>query len=93
MPNVFTPNGDGINDTFGPIVVGPPDGFSMEIRNRWGQEVYTTQNVSDKWDGRANGAALPAGTYYWIVKYGERHEDGTVTPRKLTGNVTLLGRR
>jgi gliding motility-associated-like protein len=93
MPNVFSPNGDGVNDGFGPIILGDPDGFSMVIRNRWGQEVFTSRSASAKWDGRVDGGPLPAGTYYWIVKYGERHDDGTISPRELTGNVTLLGAR
>jgi len=90
MPNVFTPNGDGNNETFGPIVLGPPDGFSMEIRNRWGQVVFSSQNVDHRWDGRSDGGPLPEGTYFWIVKYGKYHEDGSLTQEKLTGNVTLL---
>jgi gliding motility-associated-like protein len=90
MPNVFTPNGDGSNDTFGPIVWGPPAGFSMEIRNRWGQEVFSTQNVEERWDGRVDGGPLAEGTYFWIVRYGNYHADGSLTQEKLTGNVTLL---
>ena len=90
MPNVFTPNGDGVNETFGPIVVGAPQGFSMEIRNRWGQLVFSSQDVGHRWDGRADGGPLPEGTYFWIVRYGKYHADGTTTQEKLTGNVTLL---
>ncbi|MEO8733350.1 MAG: gliding motility-associated C-terminal domain-containing protein [Flavobacteriales bacterium] len=90
MPNVFTPNGDGVNDTFGPIVVGPPDGFNMEVRNRWGQKVFSSQSAGDRWDGRADGGPLPEGTYFWVVKYGDFHADGSLTQEKLTGNVTLL---
>ncbi|MCL4281171.1 MAG: gliding motility-associated C-terminal domain-containing protein [Flavobacteriales bacterium] len=93
MPNVFTPNGDGSNDQFGPVVNGPPDGFRMEVRNRWGQRVFSTDRVERRWDGRANNGVVPDGTYYWVVHYGNRHADGQVTQETLTGSVTLLGGR
>lgn len=93
MPNVFTPNGDGVNDTFGPILIGNPDSFTMEIRNRWGQLLYATSNVHNRWNGRNEGGPVPAGTYYWNVKYTVRDADGAVHQRDQAGHVTLLDAR
>lgn len=91
MPNVFTPNGDGYNDTYGPVVDGDPQGFEMEIRNRWGQIVYRSTQVQARWSGRAGGEVVPDGTYYWIVKYGERRPNGSIVQQDLSGHLTLLG--
>ncbi|MBL7952871.1 MAG: gliding motility-associated C-terminal domain-containing protein [Flavobacteriales bacterium] len=93
MPNVFTPDGDGRNDFFRPIVIGEPSTFSMEIRNRWGQEVYRSASVGNGWDGRTQGTPVPNGTYFWVVNYGDVQEDGRTIARELSGHVTLLGIR
>ena len=93
MPNVFTPNGDGVNDTFGPIVEGVPQGFEMEIRNRWGQVLFTSTQVGNGWTGRAGGEVVPDGTYFWEVHYKERLPEGSMVPKELSGHLMLLGSR
>ncbi len=71
IPNVFTPNGDGINDIF--RVTAPVD-FKMEVYNRWGQLVFTS-SLQNYWDGRTNnGEPCTAGTYYYVIEL----EDGEV---------------
>lgn len=68
LPNAFTPNGDGINDLFGPVgnLTG---GHSMAIFNRWGQQVYVTDR-SGFWNGNAEaGIPAPAGTYTYKVTF------------------------
>ncbi|WP_207422098.1 DUF7507 domain-containing protein [Desertivirga brevis] len=64
LPNVFTPNGDGKNDTF--VIVGAEDYDSADltIYNRWGNEVYRNPNYQSTWTGEG----LNAGTYYFVVK-------------------------
>ena len=93
MPNVFTPNGDGDNDLFLPIVIGEPSNFSMEIRNRWGQVVFTSNVVGRGWDGRVAGSQVPNGTYFWTITYTDRLADGSTAARDAAGHVTLLGYR
>lgn len=90
MPNVFSPNGDGVNDRFGPIVTGEPKDFRMEIRNRWGQVVFTSTSINNKWSGRADGGPVPAGTYFWVIKYGERLPDGSTRQVDKAGSMTLV---
>jgi len=63
LPNIFTPNGDGDNDSFIPFEAFPGK-WNLTIFNRWGTEVFTTSNLSKGW----NGEESPAGTYYWILK-------------------------
>ncbi len=67
IPNVFSPNSDGINDFFTIPFIGLE--FELVISNRWGQEVYSTLNDRIAWDGTTlSGQQAPAGTYYYILK-------------------------
>jgi gliding motility-associated-like protein len=65
MPNVFTPNGDGYNDRFVPMVNYNVVSGTLAIYNRWGEQVLQTTNLESGWDG---GECSP-GVYYWIVRY------------------------
>lgn len=68
MPNVFTPNGDGINDVFIPYTEGIAE-MAMEIYDRWGVMLFRTSNPQEGWDGRASSESeAPDGTYYYIVQ-------------------------
>ena len=79
---LFSPNGDGMNDTW---VVNKPDlisGCKLIIVNRNGTEVYSTSNYNNEWDGTINGTQLPEGTYYYVFDC----PDG----RSLNGPITIL---
>lgn len=68
IPNAFSP--DGMNKVFKPIFLHV-DTFtsSMEIYNRWGEQVFTTDNLSTGWDGNmANGKLAPSGMYLYIIR-------------------------
>jgi gliding motility-associated-like protein len=63
VPNIFTPNADGLNETF--RIVGLPAGTaSLQVFNRWGRCVYTAERYAHDW----TGAGLPAGTYYYRLQ-------------------------
>ncbi|MBV4357424.1 PKD domain-containing protein [Pinibacter aurantiacus] len=81
VPNVFTPNGDGINDTWNIKNLADYVDCTLTVFNRYGQKVYTTHGYSTPWDGRMNGSPLPVGTYYYVinVKQGEPPMTGSVT--------------
>ncbi|OFX17644.1 MAG: hypothetical protein A2033_09160 [Bacteroidetes bacterium GWA2_31_9] len=68
-PNVFTPNGDGINDFF-KIKVKSLESFQGVIFNRWGHKVYEFNDPEDAgWDGKVNGGSLASpGTYYYMIE-------------------------
>ncbi len=93
MPNAFTPNGDGINDTYGPVIPGALQGVytisQMRIYNRWGQMVY---NGNGYWDGTFQGTMQPAETYvYYITIEGPDQNNPNVNiPYNLFGSFTLL---
>lgn len=83
LPNVFSPNNDGQNDSYGPIVTGAADNFYLVIYNRWGQKVFETTDVNYKWDGKFNGADTDSGVFDFICKYScksnEQNKKGTLT--------------
>jgi gliding motility-associated-like protein len=65
--NTFTPNGDGINDTWKIPNLETYPHATVEIFNRSGARVYYAIGYPAPWDGRFNGADLPAGTYYYLI--------------------------
>ncbi|MFL5762658.1 MAG: PKD-like domain-containing protein [Bacteroidia bacterium] len=68
IPNVFTPNGDNVNDVFMVNAVGL-ETLDAEIYNRWGQMLYEWHTTSGGWDGRtASGVEASDGTYFYIIK-------------------------
>lgn len=85
IPNTFTPNGDGLNDTFG--VAGEAiQEFNMKIFNRWGQLIYETSNANDRWDGTFLGQKVPMGTY--VYKVSASSPNGTHQNKE--GNVNVI---
>lgn len=66
IPNIFTPNGDGINDLFD-YTLNRYSTFELHIFNRWGNSVFQSNNQDIKWDATVNGNKVPAGTYYYIL--------------------------
>jgi gliding motility-associated-like protein len=70
FPNSFTPNGDGRNDNFGPTGnVLAISNYVMNIYNRYGQQVFSSNNPLLKWDGTFKGKKLETGTYIWQAKF------------------------
>lgn len=65
MPNVFTPNGDGINEMFIPTRSFNVKSAEVTIYNRWGEAVYHASNLEPGWDGSKNSP----GVYFWCVHY------------------------
>ncbi len=90
-PSAFTPNGDGKNDVF--RLVGPYRNIKLNlyIYNRWGELVFTSDNIDEAWDGSVGGKSCPVGTYVWIANIKFLDQDiitkGDIV---LKGSVTLL---
>lgn len=89
VPNAFTPNGDGLNDLFKPIIRCPTVTYLLRVYNRWGQRVFETADAGAGWDGRFEGAAQPSDLYVWTVEISDVREEGVVL-QSLRGDVTLL---
>jgi gliding motility-associated-like protein len=69
IPNAFTPNGDGNNDVFRVLIANDLVAVkSFRIYNRWGQNVYYTNNKFEGWDGTFEGTACDGGTYFYLLE-------------------------
>jgi len=66
FPNVFTPNGDGLNEYFKIAGLESYTAPQLYVYNRWGGQVYASQDYHNDWDG--NGGKLNEGTYYYVLK-------------------------
>lgn len=87
IPNAFTPNGDGLNDKFCPIL--PDAGFSnyeIMIFNRWGRRVFYSNDHFDGWDGTNSDQ----GTYVWVIRFEANLYDVANTLIEKKGTVVLL---
>ena len=83
IPNAFTPNGDGLNDTFRPVTdYDRFSKFSMVIYNSWGQKQFETTKPADGW----NGKDAAAGVYVWVITYADYL--GKVS--MLRGSITVV---
>jgi gliding motility-associated-like protein len=79
IPNVFTPNGDGINDFFSSGYDGD-ELFMMQIFDRWGTKYFETRNRNQFWDGKDfNGQEAEAGVYFYVIEAGESKYSGSVS--------------
>lgn len=86
VPNIFTPNNDGVNDLFR-ITGGRLASLDVQVFNRWGQEVARLQRSNQAWDGRTMaGEELSSGTYFYTLQ--ALGHDGRVYEQN--GTVTLV---
>ena len=85
IPNSFTPNSDDQNESF-VLQANNLIDFEITIFNRWGKQLFYSNNIADSWDGKFKGKVVPAGNYSYVVKaYGN---DGQMVTK--TGNVNIL---
>jgi gliding motility-associated-like protein len=89
VPNAFSPNDDGINDTFGAF--GTDILFmKLTIFNRWGDLLFETNDQKEHWDGKFNGDVLNSGAYVWQLQFEGYRKDGTTYTQTLSGAIYLL---
>jgi gliding motility-associated-like protein len=69
FPSAFTPNGDGKNDLFKPVVRGPIEEYELLIFDRWGQRVFATKDVLQGWNGTISTKRRETGIFIWLCKY------------------------
>ncbi len=86
IPNIFTPNGDEVNDL---LLLSLPEIELVEVLifNRWGQLMFATKQPAVNWDGyTSSGEPVPEGTYYWIINYLDCQDE----PQTVKGAVQLV---
>jgi gliding motility-associated-like protein len=86
IANLITANGDGHNDTWFIKNIEFYPNNNVHIYNRNGMEVYSAEGYHNDWDGTYNGAHLPDGTYYYVLKF----PDGD---KSFTGGVTIMSEK
>jgi gliding motility-associated-like protein len=87
-PNSFTPNGDELNQSWGVSVSGIDIyTFNLQIFNRWGELVWESHDISQKWDGTYNGKLAMPGTYIWKASAKSSINDGK---RQFSGYLNIL---
>jgi gliding motility-associated-like protein len=69
IPSAFTPNNDGINDRFRPILLGNVLQYRFIIYNRYGQVIFETTDLTAAWDGKLHGADQDSNGFTWVCTY------------------------
>ncbi|MCW3103171.1 MAG: hypothetical protein JWO09_1611 [Bacteroidetes bacterium] len=91
LPNVFTPNGDNVNDLFTPLPYRYVKDVDIKIYDRWGLLMFETTNPDVRWDGtsRDSKQQCPDGTYFYLCTVNEIRVEG-IKPRVLKGFIQLI---
>lgn len=87
IPNAFSPNGDGVNDLFRPVINCTPDIFLMQILDRGGQIIFETTAYDHYWDGTFHNKPVPVGIYYYLLRIKGSSE---FVPKIRNGSITLI---
>ena len=88
IPSAFTPDGDGINDTFRPVMLADDEVSTFRVFNRWGQEVYNGDEAhGNGWDGTYKGVPQPTGVYIYTIVYQKASDPA---PKSSKGQLTLI---
>jgi len=83
VPNAFTPNEDGVNDTWILENIELYPQATVNVYNKWGQKMYEARGAENPWDGTYNGKLLPTSTYLYVINL----YDGS---KPVTGTVTII---
>jgi gliding motility-associated-like protein len=83
IPNAFSPNGDGINDTWGIKYLDSYPGSTIIVFDRYGKQVYAGNGSSKPWNGTLGGKPIPVGVYYYVI-------DPKLGKTPITGSLTIL---
>ncbi len=86
IPNAFSPDGNGINDEFKASSAGIKE-FHMDIFNRWGEKIFSSDDISKSWDGTYQGEKVQIDVYVWTISYTKTHSTAT---NKKVGTLTLI---
>lgn len=90
IPNVFSPNGDNQNDSFG-VQGGDILSMNLQIYNRWGELLFESNQQKRNWDGTMmSGELAPSGVYIYKLDYEGFERDGSVFDDRKYGTITLI---
>jgi gliding motility-associated-like protein len=87
LPDVFSPNGDGLNEAFGPMVVENLRLTRLRVYDRWGRLVYQQRGPTLRWTGTLANGPAPEGIYFYVIDFTR---PVTNIPDQRRGTVVLL---
>jgi gliding motility-associated-like protein len=92
IPNAFTPDDDGLNDFFKVMITGVVDKYELVIFDRWGQEVFRSNDPNQAWNGSIEGGEYFAedGIYQYVLEYEAYRDVPEIISEKRVGQVTLV---
>ena len=86
MPNVFSPNGDLLNDVFAPGLSCPLASYHLSVFDRAGGLMFETHTLMQGWDGNVKNVPAQSGVYVYVLEYAFENDDA----QHLYGDVTLI---
>ncbi|PHN04417.1 T9SS type B sorting domain-containing protein [Flavilitoribacter nigricans] len=89
FPNAFSPDGDGINDTFRSFPNCEVLSYNLKVFNRWGTQLFESSDYNTGWDGRYGSQEMEMGIYIWVLDYTVS-ENGASRSATLTGDVAIV---
>jgi gliding motility-associated-like protein len=91
VPNVFTPDEDGLNDLFRPVLDCSVYDYRMTIFSRWGHEIFQSNDIEMPWRGESPNSDFYAdtGVYVYLIVFNQKL-DGLLVPQELKGSITLV---
>lgn len=90
VPNSFTPDGDNKNPLFVPVIstgIDMESGYLLQIFDRWGEEIFVSNQIGEGWDGMYGGNRCPDGTYTWKLTFKSKYDNGRF---EHNGHVVLI---
>jgi gliding motility-associated-like protein len=88
VPNAFTPDRDESynNETFGPVITFIYSNYEFYIYNRWGEEIFKSTDIYNRWDGSIKDIVVPGGVYTWLIVLTKKNHKRY----KYTGTVNVI---
>ncbi len=90
IPNSFTPNGDGVNDQFLPVLSGGNEditSFELFVVNRWGTTVFYSEDSTIGWDGKFEGKKVPEGVYGYRLRIRSKYD---AEAKEIVGTISII---
>ena len=87
IPNAFSPNGDGVNDEFKPVADCDVS-YSLQVFNKWGAIVFSTNDITEGWDGNFQGSQAPDGKYSYVIFWAAQI-NGVDIEQNLRGSLNI----
>lgn len=90
VPNAFTPDGDGNNDTFEVISSKSGIKYTVQVFDRWGNQIYSASQGNPVWDGKCKDSICPPDIYIWRIAYQDVDEEDKLVEKEASGTIHLI---